>query len=154
MRRTASALVATATGIALLVGVRAQSAGAFSASASAPPRTGREAAGASGSRPGADPTVGTGAAGHYVGSAVGTRYGTVQVEAVLRGGRLTDVTVLQRTQGRRSDQVDSHALPVLRAEALAAQGPHIDAVSGASYTSAAYIQSLQAALDQAGLGSH
>ena len=139
MRRTTSALVATATGIALLVGVRAQSAGAFGASASAPHRTGADATA----------PVGLGAAGHYVGSAVATRYGTVQVEAVLAAGRLTDVTVLQRTQGRRSDQVDAHALPVLRAEALAAQGTRIDAVSGASYTSSAYIRSLQAALDRA-----
>jgi uncharacterized protein with FMN-binding domain len=46
-------------------------------------------------------------------------------------------------------QIDGNALPKLTSETLAAQSARIDAVSGASYTSAGYIQSLQSALDKA-----
>ncbi len=133
MRRTTLALAATSTGIALLVGVRAQSAGASAARG----------------RPAATRAVPAAVTGRYTGSAIVTRYGTVQVEAVLTAGRLSDVVVLQQTHGGKSEQVDARALPLLRAEALAAQGAAIDAVSGASYTSLGYTRSLQAALDRA-----
>ncbi|MHA6764107.1 FMN-binding protein [Streptacidiphilus sp. PAMC 29251] len=83
---------------------------------------------------------------------VDTRYGPVQVQAVLTGGKLTEVVVLQETDGGRSRAIDSYALPVLRTEALAAQGANIDVVSGATYTSIGYARSLQAALDKAGRG--
>jgi uncharacterized protein with FMN-binding domain len=70
---------------------------------------------------------------------------------VISGGRLTDVVVLQQTDvGQRSTQIDSYAVPVLKAEALSAQSADIDVVSGATYTSAGYASSLQAALDAAG----
>lgn len=46
-------------------------------------------------------------------------------------------------------QIDSTAIPQLTSETLTAQSARIDAVSGASYTSAGYIQSLQSALDKA-----
>jgi uncharacterized protein with FMN-binding domain len=46
-------------------------------------------------------------------------------------------------------QIDSFAIPTLKSETLVAQSAHINAVSGASYTSSGYIQSLQSALDQA-----
>ncbi|HEX5407529.1 MAG TPA: FMN-binding protein, partial [Pseudonocardiaceae bacterium] len=65
-------------------------------------------------------------------------------------GKLSDIVVLQQTSGGRSEQIDSYALPVLKAEALAARSADIDVVSGATYTSQGYAQSLQAALDAAG----
>ncbi len=74
----------------------------------------------------------------------------MQVQATLAGGRITRVTVLQETNvGARSQQIDAGAIPQLTEEALAAQSARIDAVSGATYTSAGYIQSLQSALDKA-----
>lgn len=86
------------------------------------------------------------------GPVVDTRYGPVQVEIVLSGGQLQDVVAIQLPTGRRSGQISNAAAPILREEALQAKSASIDMVSGATYTSDAYAQSLQAALDQAGLG--
>jgi uncharacterized protein with FMN-binding domain len=84
------------------------------------------------------------------GSVEQSPYGPTQVEVTLDGTKLVDVTVLQHTDdGTMSMEIDSNALPQLTKEALAAQSAKIDAVSGASYTSAGYIDSLQSALDQA-----
>ncbi|MFJ2651600.1 FMN-binding protein [Streptomyces sp. NPDC087420] len=88
--------------------------------------------------------------GTFTGSPIDTPYGTVQVAATLSRGRITAVKVLQAPDGSgRDQQLAAYALPRLTAEALGAQSAHIDAVSGASYTSQGYIQSLQSALDQA-----
>ena len=86
------------------------------------------------------------------GPVVSTQYGDVQVEVVVAGGKLTDVVALELPTGRRSGQISNYAAPTLRQEALQAQSAKIDLVSGATYTSDAYTQSLQAALDQAGVG--
>lgn len=86
----------------------------------------------------------------FDGVAEQTQYGTVQVRALVRSGRLVDVQPLHLTDsGGRSVQISADAAPILRREALAAGSARIDAVSGASYTSAGYIQSLQSALDRA-----
>ena len=85
------------------------------------------------------------------GAVESTQYGPMQVQVTLAGSRITKIAVLQETNvGGRSSQIDAVAIPKLTAEALAAQSAKIDAVSGASYTSAGYIQSLQSALDKAG----
>ena len=86
------------------------------------------------------------------GPVVDSRYGPVQVEIVLSGGQLQDVVAIQLPTGRRSGQISNAAAPILREEALQAKSASIDTVSGATYTSDAYAQSLQAALDQVGLG--
>ena len=86
------------------------------------------------------------------GPVVSTRFGDVQVEVVVAGGKLTDVVALELPTGRRSGQISNYAEPILHQEALQAQSAKIDLVSGATYTSDAYAQSLQAALDQAGVG--
>jgi uncharacterized protein with FMN-binding domain len=79
-----------------------------------------------------------------------TLRGPMQVEVTLAGQKITRVTVLQRTNdGPESQQIDGAAIPRLVSETLAAQSGHIDAVSGATYTSEGYIGSLQSALDQA-----
>jgi uncharacterized protein with FMN-binding domain len=86
------------------------------------------------------------------GPVVSTRFGTVQVAITVEGGQLTDVTALQLpSDDRRSASISSRAEPTLRSQALTAQSAAIDGVSGATYTSAAYARSLQAALDSAGL---
>jgi uncharacterized protein with FMN-binding domain len=85
------------------------------------------------------------------GDTVQTDYGPVQVRVTLVGGRITGVTALQSPSGNpRSEEIASYSIPQLTREAIAAQSAHIDAVSGASYTSAGYTQSLQSALDRAG----
>jgi uncharacterized protein with FMN-binding domain len=86
----------------------------------------------------------------FTGSLVSTPYGDVQVRAVLTGTKLVDVVAVQLTDhGGRSVSISAHAAPILRTEALSAQSAKISAVSGASYTSAGYTTSLQAALDAA-----
>ncbi|MCX4913129.1 MULTISPECIES: FMN-binding protein [unclassified Streptomyces] len=90
------------------------------------------------------------ATGTFTGDPVDTQYGTVQVAVTLAKGKLTAVKVLQAPdQNGRDQQIASYSLPRLTQEAIGAQSAHIDAVSGASYTSQGYIQSLQSALDQA-----
>jgi uncharacterized protein with FMN-binding domain len=79
-----------------------------------------------------------------------TRFGPMQVQVTLVNHRIVKVTVLQETDlGSLSPEIDARAIPQLNQETLAAQSARIDAVSGASYTSAGYISSLQSALDQA-----
>ena len=81
-----------------------------------------------------------------------TRWGPVQVELTVKAGSVTEVRVLQYPTGNSTDeQINSYALPVLIQETLDSQSANIDMVSGATVTSVGYQQSLQSALDQAGL---
>lgn len=87
----------------------------------------------------------------YTGTAVPTQYGNVQVQITISGSTITDVQALQLPSDySRSRQISDYAGPQLRQEALDAQSAQIDTVSGATYTSDGYRQSLQSALDQAG----
>lgn len=86
------------------------------------------------------------------GDTVQTQYGPVQLQITVSGGRLTAVKALQvPDQNPRDQEIASFAVPQLTQEALSAQSAKIDAVSGATYTSAGYVQSLQSALDKAGI---
>ncbi len=86
------------------------------------------------------------------GDAISTKYGDVQVRVIVSGGRLVDVQAVQLPSDRaRSQGISSDAGPLLRNEALRAQSARINTVSGATYTSDGYAQSLQSALDRAGL---
>ncbi len=76
------------------------------------------------------------------------RYGTVQVSVTLESGTITEVTVLQAPSTGKDAQYTNRAVPVLREEAVSTQSANISIVSGATYTSEAYIESLQSALDQ------
>jgi uncharacterized protein with FMN-binding domain len=99
------------------------------------------------------PTAPGNATRTIAGPAVDVRYGIVQVAVTLQGNRITDVTALQLPSDRaRSRAISQYAAPILRSEALQAHSAQIDSVSGASYTSDGYAQSLQGALDQAAQG--
>ncbi|WP_336053945.1 FMN-binding protein [Streptomyces sp. CA2R101] len=92
------------------------------------------------------------AEGTYNGAPISTPYGTVQVAATVKAGRLTAVKVLRAPSGNGRDrEIATYAVPRLTQEALSTHSARIDAVSGASYTSAGYIRSLQSALDRAGV---
>ena len=98
------------------------------------------------------PTAGSTAAAvkTVTGTAVRTRYGPVQVQATLTGGRLSAVTVLvYPSENGRDQQINSYALPQLVSESVAAGSADVDTVSGATYTSDGYKASLQSALDAA-----
>lgn len=85
------------------------------------------------------------------GDAIDTRYGPAQVRVTVEDGRITKVEALQlQANDPRSAQISSSAEPQLRESALAKQSGDIDAVSGATITSASYEASLQSALDQLG----
>jgi uncharacterized protein with FMN-binding domain len=84
------------------------------------------------------------------GDLVQTQYGPVQVEITMRSGRITQARALARPSGDgQTDSINSYAIPQLIQETLAAQSARIDTVSGATFTSGGYQQSLQSALDAA-----
>jgi uncharacterized protein with FMN-binding domain len=84
------------------------------------------------------------------GQTVQTHYGPVQVRIVKTGGRLTNVIAIQLPSAdSHSTELAAQAAPILRSEALRADSARIDVVSGATYTSDGYAQSLQSALDNA-----
>ncbi len=94
-------------------------------------------------------TAGTYKDGTATGAVISTRFGDVQVEVTISGGAISDVTALQLPdRDRRSQSIASAAAPILREEVLTAQSASIDLLSGATYTSEAYAESLQSALDQ------
>jgi uncharacterized protein with FMN-binding domain len=74
------------------------------------------------------------------------------VAATVSGTKLTNVTIASIDEGGnyRSESIDQQAIPVLEQEALQAQSGNIQSVSGASYTSAGFAESLQSALTQLG----
>lgn len=81
-----------------------------------------------------------------------TKYGPVQVRITLTGGRITGASAVQYPdETARSKDINATAVPKLNQETLQAQSASIDTVSGATYTSAGYKQSLQSALDKAGV---
>ncbi|MFD2420606.1 FMN-binding protein [Amycolatopsis pigmentata] len=84
------------------------------------------------------------------GSKVDTDFGPYQVRATFSAGRIIDVQMITEPSDRRSRRIAAMAASSLRAEALRAQSAHIDTVSGATQTSEAYAQSLQAAIDAKG----
>jgi uncharacterized protein with FMN-binding domain len=157
MRRLLLALVSTAAGLAAVLSFKTHSPAA--ASNAAPPATGAQSStsgtpaptgtGSATAAPkgGTDATAGTRT---VTGAVDNTQYGPMQVEVILQGRKITAVKVLQQTDtGTMSQQIDANAIPQLNRETLTAQSARIDAVSGASYTSAGYIKSLQSALDKA-----
>jgi uncharacterized protein with FMN-binding domain len=78
-----------------------------------------------------------------------TVYGPVQIQLIVKSGKIVKVAVLQQPMNTIHDiQIGEFAFPRLISETLAAQNAKIDSVSGASYTSAGYISSLQSAVDQ------
>lgn len=93
--------------------------------------------------------------GTFKGTDASAYYGHVQVEVVIAGGQITAVNVLDYPSDRRTSRyINSQALPALEQEAIQAQNAHIDAVSGATLTSEAFAQSLEAALSAATGGSN
>jgi len=158
MRRALLTLGGTAAGLAALVSFKTHSLAAADPAPASPPPVSAMAsppmapgAGSASASPAASKKAGAAAARTVTGTVAQTPYGPMQVRLTLAGTKITKVTVLQRTNdGVESDQIDKAAIPALTSETLAAQGAHIDAVSGATYTSSGYIKSLQSALDKAG----
>jgi uncharacterized protein with FMN-binding domain len=97
-----------------------------------------------------DSTTGSSSAATSItGDAVNTRFGPVQVQITVKSGRMTAVQAIVYPQENSRDQeINSWAIPQLNQEAAQAGSANIDMVSGATYTSDGYINSLQSALDR------
>ncbi|MFD3923024.1 FMN-binding protein [Streptomyces sp. NPDC058595] len=146
MRRAVLAAASTSALVVLLLTLKPHQPATPAGGASPPAGTSPAPTGPASPPGGSQPGTGT-----YTGDAVSTQYGTVQVAATVKAGKLTAVKVIQVPSGNgRDQQIAAYAVPRLTKEALATHSAHIDAVSGASYTSQGYIQSLQSALDRAG----
>lgn len=168
-KRAVGALITTVFALALLLSFRTPSSPGLAASttsdtaiigepaATATPVPATDDGSAATATPEAtqDESTDTAATSGYVdgtvtGSVVSTRFGDVQVQVTISGGVITDVTALQLPSGdHHSAEISDAAEPLLREEALTAQSASIDLLSGATYTSRAYAQSLQSALDDA-----
>jgi uncharacterized protein with FMN-binding domain len=137
MRRAPIVLTATAAGLAAVLSFKAREPALPTASA------------ATSTAPSAPTTIAGGKVA--TGDAIPTRYGSAQVRVTVSGGKITKVEALQ-LQGNdpKSVQISSGAEPLLRQSALTKQTAAIDAVSGATITSASYEASLQSALDKLG----
>jgi uncharacterized protein with FMN-binding domain len=141
MRRSPLVLAGTVAGTATILAVHAHASPVTTGTSASASTTPAPTAAASGS----------GSSGTATGDAVDTRYGPAQVKVTVSGGKITSIEAVQ-LQGNdpRSVQISSSAEPVLQQEALAAQSGDIDTVSGATFTSESYAQSLQSALDKLG----
>ncbi len=166
MRRVILAVTATIAGLVALLSFKSH----VPAIAAATSGTGVSSGGTSGSGSGS----GSGASGSGSGSSSGgqgfatgkqtgltvsehtvtgnvanTIYGPVQIQLVVKDNKIVKVSVLQQPSNTIHDiQIGQFAFPRLIAETLAAQNAKIDSVSGATYTSGGYIQSLQTAVDK------
>ena len=140
MTRIVSWLLGTATAVTLLF--------SYHTSTSGPATTSETVVAA----PAAPQPSGSGTATTVTGSTASTRWGDVQVSITVTDGKITAVDVPEYPTGNGKDrEINADALPVLTQETLAAQSADIDMVSGATVTSQGYLQSLQSALDNAGL---
>ncbi|MGQ5638723.1 MULTISPECIES: FMN-binding protein [unclassified Streptomyces] len=154
LRRIVLASAATVSGMVLLLSLKPHTSPVLATSETKSPTVSSSSAPSSGSGSSSGSSSGSksGVSKTATGDTVQTRWGPVQVRVTIKSGKLTDVTAVQYPQDNPRDQeINSYALPQLRREALAAQSADIDMVSGATYTSTGYQQSLQSALDSAGL---
>ena len=153
MKRTPIVLAATAAGLATVLGFHTQKMNSNVLS-------GLSGASGAGTTPTSSPsgagsgTSTTTAAGTRtaLGADVQYRYGELELQVTATGGRITNVQpAIDTAFDPRSSQVNSYAEPLLQSQTLQAQSANINGVSGATFTSQAYVQSLQAALDKLGI---
>jgi uncharacterized protein with FMN-binding domain len=144
MRRSPIVLTATIAGTAGVLAFHPHAPAVQTASQATTPTPSSTATKTSGSSS-------TAVSGTATGDAVPTQYGNAQVRVTVKDGKIVKVEALQ-LQGNepRSAEISSSAEPILQQEALTAQSADVDAVSGATFTSASYMQSLQSALDKLG----
>jgi uncharacterized protein with FMN-binding domain len=144
MNRIVFWLLSTVTVVVLLFGYHTSTSSSMPLTASA--------VSPSGGFTGTTDSSGTAEGTTVTGSVAQTRWGPVQVQLTVDSGKITKVAVLQYPSNNSRDrEINARALPVLVQSTLSAQNAGIDMVSGATVTSQGYLQSLQSALDQAGL---
>jgi uncharacterized protein with FMN-binding domain len=88
--------------------------------------------------------------GSYTGTVADAFYGPMQVKAVISGGRITDIVFLQYPSDRATSvEINTQAMPYLKAEAIQIQNANVDIVSGATQSSEGFRVTLASALSQA-----
>ncbi|MFA5933220.1 MAG: FMN-binding protein [Microgenomates group bacterium] len=88
--------------------------------------------------------------GNFTGDVIDANYGNVQVKATIVDGKIAEVTFLDYPKDRTTSQkINNKAMPILISEAITTQSATVDAVTGATFTSAAFVKSLQSALNKA-----
>lgn len=143
MKRILFALAATVSGLVLLFSYRTS----FGDAVPADTATGTGTAATSS----AAGSAGSGLIdGQYTGQTASTRYGPVQLSVTVSAGRISAVDVIQSPNGNGRDrEISQRAIPQLVSDTIQTQSASVHFVSGATYTSTGYEQSLQSALDQA-----
>ena len=91
-----------------------------------------------------------GVTGSFTGSVANTRYGPVQVKITVENGKIVDAQAVQAPSGS-NDRYTQKAVPVLRQQTIAIQSANVQGVSGASFTSYGWYESLASAIAKAGL---
>lgn len=88
--------------------------------------------------------------GQYTGDVVDAYYGNVQVQTTVQAGKISDVMFVDYPHDRsNSVRINTVATPMLKSEAIQVQSSQVDTISGATFTSNAFRQSLASALAQA-----
>lgn len=148
-KRAVGALLSTVLGLVLLLSFKTPETSGVASTGTTPQVVDQPVGGTSQAATGAQKKSGY-SDGTVTGQVVSTRYGDVQVQVTISGGAITDVTALQLPGGDgHSARISEIVEPMLRSATLQAQSANIDLVSGATYTSTAYRESLQSALDAA-----
>jgi uncharacterized protein with FMN-binding domain len=159
MRRSTAAAVGTLTGAALIVGVRlsvqppAAPAAAppvvdLANNAADPPAASKKPSGKASAKPTKEAVKNGLKDGVYKGKGATNPYGTIQVSIKIKDGKISAADATYPVTGN-SATINPGAIAKLKQETLSAQNANVAAVSGATYTSQSYQESLQAALDAA-----
>ena len=157
MKRAVLVIVATVAGLVAVLSFHTKPGnltfGVLPTTSTSVPRTSPTTSGATGppstsssTTPGPSPAT----TGSATGDAVNYNYGVLSVSVTVSGSKITKVDIASLDDGGnfRSQSIDQQSVPMLEQQALQAQNANIQGVSGASYTSAGFQQSLQSALGQ------
>lgn len=161
MRRSPIVIAATLAGVAGVLTfhtkkpatiVSAPASG--SSSTTTPPATSTPASGStsgggsSASGAGSSTTAPAGGTRSATGKTVPYGYGELAVKVTVNGSKITNLKIVTlATAESYSQQLAQQVIPMLQHEVMQAQSAQIQSIAGATYTSEAYAQSVQAALD-------
>jgi hypothetical protein len=164
MKRAPIVVAGTVAGLVLVLTFHTSSTGlTIPGGSTAPATPGQRASksdtSGSGSGSTAGSASGSGAGGQpagrrtAVGPVINYNYGLISVRVTVSGKKITKIAIASLNDGSdpRSQMIDQQSIPLLEQEALRTQSANIQGVSGASFTSAGFAQSLQAALRSLGV---
>ena len=129
-----------------------------SASPSATPKSSSSGSSASTTKAAPKPTKTAAApapakpSGTFTGPTINSQYGAIQMQLVVKNGKITGINTLQNGRSDSETQsINARAIPKLVSEVLSAQTYKVSYVSGASYTSPGVLGSIKGAMGDAGL---